>query len=139
MRALCVGRHAYLSEHIGLFFGQLGLECRCAVGIAEGVEVARCFVPDVVICEYDLLATSPLEPWELDPMLSRTPVIAVSLTRRTDEQHLLDVNGIAGFLYLPALQPEEAHRVLRAIRPPARYTLPSVFDSDRRGARRAEG
>ena len=31
------------------------------------------------------------------------PVIAVSLTRRPHEAHLLDVNGIGGFLYLPLL------------------------------------
>jgi hypothetical protein len=123
-----------LSEHIGLFFTQIGLDCESVVGIAEAVERAATFIPDVVICEYDLLATAPLDSWERDDTLSTTPVVAVSLTRKTHEQHLLDVNGIAGFFYLPTLSSEDAHLLLRAIRPPPRYSLPSVFNADRLGA-----
>ena len=67
-----------------------------------------------MICEYDLLATIPLDGWERDPLLSRLPVIAVSLTRRPEEVHVLDVNGIAGFLYLPTLDRAQAARVLGA-------------------------
>ena len=128
MKALCVGRHRYLSDHFGQFFQKLGVETTCVVGIADAVDAAREQCPDVVFCEYDLLATLPLEPWERDPYLSRVPVIAVSLTRRSEEIHLLDVNNIAGFFYLPALTEEDARRLLHAVRPAAGYSLPSALD-----------
>ena len=128
MKALCVGRHRYLSEHFGQFFQRLGVETACVVGISDAIEAARQQRPDVVFCEYDLLATVPLEPWERDPNLSRVPVIAVSMTRRSEEIHLLDVNHIAGFFYLPTLTEEDARRLLHAVRPTAGFTLPSALD-----------
>ena len=128
MKALCVGRHRYLSDHVSQFFQRLGVDSAAVVGIAEAIEAAREHRPDVVFCEYDLLATVPLEPWEQDPHLSRVPVIAVSLTRRSEEIHLLDVNHIAGFFYLPALTDDDARRLLRAVRPVAGFTLPSALD-----------
>jgi CheY-like chemotaxis protein len=114
MRVLCVGRHPYLSAHLCRFFDALGVTTRPAVGLEEAIEAAAEHQPDAVICDYDLLATIPLDGWERDPLLSRLPVIAVSLTRRPDEVHVLDVNGIAGFLYLPTLQRERALQVLGA-------------------------
>ena len=128
MKALCVGRHRYLSDHFGQFFRRLGVDASCVVGITDAIDAARAERPDIVFCEYDLLATMPLEPWERDPFLSHVPVIAVSLTRRSDEMHLLDVNNIAGFFYLPALTDEDARRLLHAVRPTAGFTLPSVLD-----------
>jgi hypothetical protein len=68
----------------------------------------------VIICEYELLATLSLDRWEKDELLSGTPVIAVSLTRRPHEAHLLDVNGIGGFLYLPLLDREAAAKIISA-------------------------
>ena len=127
MKALCVGRHRYLSEHFAQFFERLGVETACVVGITDAIDAAREQHPDVVFCEYDLLATVPLESWERDPCLSRVPVIAVSLTRRSEEIHLLDVNHIAGFFYLPALTDEDARRLLHAVRPTAGFSLPSVL------------
>jgi len=125
---LCVGRHEYLSDHLGLFFRELGLDTESVVGVEEAVAAARRVRPDVVICDYDLLATVPLGAWERDAVLSRTPVVAVSLTRRPDEEHLLDVNGIAGFLYLPTLGREEALTALAgACRRPS-YVLHSSLD-----------
>jgi DNA-binding NarL/FixJ family response regulator len=88
--------------------------------------MARNYEPHVVVCDYDLLATLSLEAWENDELLSRTPVIAVSLTRRPTEVHLLDVNGIAGFLYLPTLTPELAHRILKAAAARSAIRLPST-------------
>lgn len=117
MRALCVGRHSYLADHFATFFRDLGVDTRPAVGFREAVAVASTVRPDVVICDYDLLATLPLHAWESDPLISRVPVVAVSLTRRPNEAHLMDVNGIAGFLYLPTLEPEVAVRVLTAACP----------------------
>jgi len=104
------------------------VDATSVVGIADAIEAARDQRPDIVFCEYDVLATMPLESWERDPFLSRVPVIAVSLTRRSDEMHLLDVNNIAGFFYLPALTDEDARRLLHAVRPSAGYTLPSTLD-----------
>ena len=113
-RALCVGRHAYLSDHIARFFSALGVETRYAVGLDEALAVSREFAPDVIIAEYELLAMLSLETWEQDELLSRTAVIAVSLTRRSHEAHLLDVSGIAGFLYLPLLDPAAACKIISA-------------------------
>ncbi|HET7457394.1 MAG TPA: hypothetical protein VFJ74_07050 [Gemmatimonadaceae bacterium] len=115
LRALCVGRHEYLSDHLGRFFGRFGLETTCAVGIDGAAVAARAARPDVVICDYDLLATMSLDSWEQDELLSRTPVVAVSMTRLPDELHPLDVNGIGGFLYLPRLGRDEALAALRAV------------------------
>ena len=97
------------------------------VGVDDAISAAREHSPDVVFCEYDLLATMPIEPWERDPFISRVPVIAVSLTRRSDEMHLLDVNNIAGFFYLPALTEDDARRLLHAVRPSADFSLPSAL------------
>jgi DNA-binding NarL/FixJ family response regulator len=136
LRALCVGRHQFLSDHLGLFFRELGLDTDGAVGIDGAVVAARRAPPDVVVCDYDLLATAPLEEWERDEVLSRIPVVAVSLTRRPDEGHPLDVNGIAGFLYLPGLSGEEALAVVAAAAHRATYVLRSPFDWKRSTAPR---
>jgi hypothetical protein len=101
-----------LSEHLATVFGNMGLDTAAAVGLDEALAAAGSYPPDVIICEYDLLATLPLERWEQDELLSRRPVIAVSLTRRAEEHHPLDVNGIAGSLYLPTLTRESALKVL---------------------------
>ena len=69
MRVLCVGRHPFLSEHLGRFFETLGVETIPCVGMAEAEVVARQRGPDAVICEYDLLATISLDRWENDPVL----------------------------------------------------------------------
>ena len=114
LRALCVGRHRFLSDHFARFFAALDVETREAVGLEEALVVSRTFRPEVVICEYEVLATLSLEAWERDELLSRMPVIAVSLTRRPHEAHLLDVNGIGGFLYLPLLDRNAAQRVISA-------------------------
>jgi DNA-binding NarL/FixJ family response regulator len=123
LRALCIARHCFLSEHIARYFAQMGIATSNAVGLDSAVEKAANSWPDVVICDYDLLATIPLEKWEHDGLLSRTPVIAVSLTRHAEELHLLDINGIAGFLYLPTLQREPALRILRAAAARPKYTV----------------
>ena len=112
--ALCVGRHAFLADHFARFFATLGVETADAVGLDEALGVSRSFRPDVVICEYEVLATLSLEGWEQDELLSHMPVIAVSLTRRPHEAHLLDVNGIGGFLYLPLLDRDAAMRIISA-------------------------
>lgn len=114
LRALCVGRHPFLSDHFARFFADLGIETEPAVGLDAALAASRNFQPDVVICEYEVLATLPLEAWEKDELLCRMPVIAISLTRRPNEAHILDVNGIGGFLYLPTLKRESAVRIISA-------------------------
>ena len=114
LRALCVGRHEFIAEHLGRYFAALGIETEVAVGLERAVEAAQRCSPDVVLCEYELLATLPLAAWEDNERLSHTAIIAVSLSRRPNELHPLDVNSISGFLYLPTLDAESALRLIRA-------------------------
>ena len=125
MRALCVGRHPFLSDHLCRVFTKMGLSASPAVGVAGAIRAARRARPDIVLCDYDLLVAMPLAEWEQDPLLSRVPVVAVSLTRRSNEVCALDTNGIAGFLYLPTLRAATALKVLGALRPPvtAAYSM----------------
>jgi hypothetical protein len=116
MRALCVARHPILSEHLCRFFDELGVDTVPCVGAGDTLEAASVRDVDLIICDYDLLATMPIAMWETDAIVRELPVIAVSLTRHPDDVHLLDVNGIAGFLYLPTLDPEAAQRLLAAVR-----------------------
>jgi CheY-like chemotaxis protein len=115
MRILCVGRHAVLSDHLASVFRGFGAETAPAVGLADAEDVAREFAPKAVVCDYDLLATVSQTAWERDPLLSRLPIVAVSLTRRPEDVHLLDVNNVAGFLYLPTLEREDGMRLLAAL------------------------
>lgn len=131
LRALCIARHSFLSEHLARYFAGMGVTTTNAVGLDSAVKVAAGASPDVVICEYDVLASIPLRQWEHDVLLSSTPVIAVSLTRHAEELQLLDVNGIAGFLYLPTLEPAPALRILRAAAARPKYTLGSRASAPR--------
>ena len=114
MVVLCVARHLYLAQHLGRVFAQAGVSTRSAVGLDEARRVAADCAPDVVAADYDLLAMLPLSEWERDDILSSCPVIAVSLTRRPGESNALDVNGIAGCLYLPEVGAPGVLRVLQA-------------------------
>jgi hypothetical protein len=115
MRVLCVARHGVLSDHLASVFRTFGAETRSAVGLAAALAAVPSFVPEAVICDYDLLATVSLTEWERDPVLSRVPIVAVSLTRRPDEVHVLDVNNVAGFVYLPSLERDDGERLLVAL------------------------
>jgi hypothetical protein len=105
-----------LADHLGRYFEALDVGTIPCVGLVEAMGLAVRHDVDAVICDYDLLATNSLDGWENDPLASRIPVIAVSLTRHPGEAHVLDVNGIAGFLYLPTLDPEAAQRMLATFR-----------------------
>ena len=144
MRLLCVGRHRFLADHIAALFRDAGADTQACVGLECAATLAAGNAPDAVLCEYDLLATNPLADWERDPTLASVPVIAVSLTRRPQEACAFDVNGIAGFLYLPTLDREVALRTLassmeRGAQPQSdrflRYTLPSAAHEHAPGAR----
>lgn len=129
MQALCVARHPYIAEHLARFFELAGARTQAAVGMAASATVAERFQPDVVVCEYELLSVLPLDRWERDPLLSRLPVLAVSLSRQPGEADLLDLNGIAGYLYMPTLSVDAARVLLDgagrgAVRAPATSPLP---------------
>jgi DNA-binding NarL/FixJ family response regulator len=132
LRALCVARHSFLSEHIARYFANMGLATTNAVGLDSAARAAKDVSPDVVICDYDVLAAIPLQKWEDDVLLSNTPVIAVSLTRNAEELQLLEANGIAGFLYLPTLEEAPALRILRAAAARPRYSLSARAGAPRR-------
>jgi DNA-binding NarL/FixJ family response regulator len=131
LRALCVARHSFLSAHLARYFAEMGVATTDAVGLDSAAQAAAEASPDVVICDYDVLASIPLRQWEHDALLSSTPVIAVSLTRHAEELQLLDVNGIAGFLYLPTLEPAPALRILHAAAARPKYTLGSGASAPR--------
>jgi DNA-binding NarL/FixJ family response regulator len=125
LRALCIARHSFLSAHIARYFAEMGVATTHTVGLDSAAKAAADSSPDVVICDYDVLASIPLQEWEHDVLLSNTPVIAVSLTRHAEELQLLDVNGIAGFLYLPTLEQAPALRILHAAAARPKYSLGS--------------
>lgn len=131
MRALCVTRHRYLSEHLVRVFDEMGLDCTPCVGLDAAVRDADEMAPDVVIAEYELIATGSLAAWEQDPTLARTPVVAVSMRRHAGDAHLMDVSAVAGFLYLPTLTRDDASRVFGAVRRGSRVwdTMPSLRSS----------
>ena len=131
LRALCIARHSFLSAHIARYFAEMGVATTDAVGLDSAAKAAADDSPDVVICDYDVLASIPLEEWEHDVLLSNTPVVAVSLTRHAEELQLLDVNGIAGFLYLPTLESAPALRILRAAAARPKYKLGSGASAPR--------
>lgn len=125
MRALCVGRHSFLSGHLCKYFSDLAVETHAAVGLDEAADLARAYEPDVVICDYDLLTSSSLDRWEVDPRLSDIPIIAVSLTRRPEEVYVQEGHAVAGFLYLPTLERDDALRLLSALRKSGVVSPPS--------------
>ena len=124
LRAVCIARHSFLTAHLASYFESLGVSTSEMVGLSQTDDAAERDTPDVVICDYDLLTTLPLDKWEQHPLLSKTPVVAVSLTRKSQELHLSDVDGIAGFLYLPTLEPRQALQILRAATSRPKYSLP---------------
>lgn len=109
-----MARHSILCEHMTRIFGGDGIVAVGAAGVDDAIGLAHVTPPNVVVCEYDMLATIPLTLWEHDPVLSSVPMIAVSLTRHPQEMHPLDVNGIAGFFYLPALSSGDVRELLFA-------------------------
>ena len=51
LRALCVARHCFLSEHIARYFAHMGIETTNVVGLDSAVQAAGEMSPDVVICD----------------------------------------------------------------------------------------
>jgi hypothetical protein len=116
MRVMCIGRHQFLSEHLARYFGGLGVDAIPCVGMNDALRRAADDRPDAVACDYDLLASLPAWSATGNSGFSQIPIIAVSLTRHATEAHLSETSGIAGFMYLPTQNAEDAHRVLAALR-----------------------
>ena len=119
---VCVARHEFLATHIARFFESAEVTTVGVVGVQGAMDATRSLAPNVVVCEYEFLASHPLDEWECDEVLRYTPIVAVSLTRRSNELVLLDRNGIAGFLYLPTLSAEDSQKLLRAAASRPRFT-----------------
>jgi hypothetical protein len=103
MRLLCVGRHAYLSEHFCRLFGELGADCVPAVGAADALARAATHEPHAIVCDCDLLTPALLDDWAGDRRVAGLPLIAVSLTRRPEELPSMERLGVGGVVYLPSL------------------------------------
>ena len=130
MRLLCVGRHAYLSEHLCRYFRELGADCAAAVGATEAVGIAAHYEPHVIVADCDLITPALLDEWATDDRVADVPLLAVSLTRRPEELPPVELLGVAGVLYLPALEPTHVFALLagahrrRGVVPPVGWTSP---------------
>ena len=126
MRVLCVGRHAFLSEHLCRLFGAVGAVCEPAIGITDVPQVARHFEPQVIVCEGDLLTAAVLDGWGREPVLADVPVIAVSLTPRLDDvlPAELYVSDPATAVYLPALDRTQIAALLATVHSPRGVSAP---------------
>ncbi len=127
MRVLCVGRHAFLSEHLCRFFREAGAECEPAVGAADAVRVAARWEPSVVVSEGDLLTTALLDEWAAEPSLASVPMLAVSLTRRPEEAPAPAINGLAPVVYLPSLDRAQVSALLEALHRPRGVMAPPAW------------
>jgi hypothetical protein len=135
MRLLCVGRHAYLSEHLCRYFRAFGADCAAAVGASDAEVIAASFEPHVVVCDCDLITPTLLDEWAVAPSFADVPLVAVSLTRRPEEMPPLELLGVAGVLYLPALEADQVQALLagahrrRGVMPPVGWRSPGVPES----------
>lgn len=115
-RALCIGRHPLLGDYLARFFGAMGLEASAVVGLEEGQSAAKERRADVIFCEYDLVAPLTAEGWARVALLSVAPVVVVSMTRDPSEVRLVNLAGISGYVYLPAMTRERLLALLASIR-----------------------
>jgi DNA-binding response OmpR family regulator len=127
MRVLCVGRHAFLSEHLCRVFSDAGAECDAAVGAAEALRRASELEPHAVVCDCDLITPSLLDSWAADPALGQVPVLAVSLTRRPEESTPADLCGLAAVIYLPSIEREQIVALLAGLHRPRGVTAPPAW------------
>jgi hypothetical protein len=126
MRVLCVGRHAFLSEHLCRVFGAAGAVCEPVVGVSAAAQAAARFEPQVVICEGDLLTAAVLESWAHERSLSEVPVLAVTLTPRLDDVVPPELSSAdpATAIYLPSLNRAQVAALLASARSNRGVTAP---------------
>ena len=135
MRLLCVGRHAYLSEHLCRYFRGLGADCSAAVGVSDALSLVTRYEPHVIVCDCDLITPALLDEWAVNSQTADVPLLAVSLTRRPEELPPVELMGVAGVLYLPSLDRSQvlallarAHR-RRGVAPPIDWKPPVASPS----------
>ncbi|MDQ2665764.1 MAG: hypothetical protein M3Z05_07110 [Gemmatimonadota bacterium] len=134
MRLVCVARHVFLAEHLCRIFGELGVQCEHAVGIVAAGELAGSFEPHLVVVEDALLSPTVLDGWGAIRALREVPVLAVSLTHRPEECVSVEMSGLAGVIFLPALNREEVLALMEGAQRPRGVMAPvdretSVFRS----------
>jgi hypothetical protein len=129
MRVLCVGRHAFLSEHLCRVFGEVGAVCEPVVGLAEAPRAATRFEPEVIVCEGDLLTPAVLEWWAKETALADVPMLAVSLTRRPDDSLPAELfpSGPAAMVYLPSLGRPQIAALLATVHRPRGVIAPHAW------------
>jgi DNA-binding response OmpR family regulator len=127
MRVLCVGRHAFLSEHLCRVFRDAGAECEPAVGAADALQRAAQLEPHAVVCDCDLITPSLLDSWAGEPALGQVPVLAVSLTRRPEESAPADLSGLAAVIYLPSIDREQIMGLLAGLHRPRGVAAPPAW------------
>jgi DNA-binding response OmpR family regulator len=125
MRVLCVGRHAFLSEHLCRYFRDAGAQCEPAVGATEALGKAAVFEPHLVVSDVDLVTPAFLDAWTIEPALVDVPMLAVSLTRRPEEVSSAELSGLAAVIYLPGLETEQAVALLASLYRPRGVVAPS--------------
>jgi DNA-binding response OmpR family regulator len=130
MRVLCVGRHAFLSEHLCRVCSDAGAECMPAVGGAEALRKAAEFEPHVVVSDCDLVTQALLDSWTAEPALADVPVLAVSLTRRTEDPSQPEMCGPSAVLYLPALDRVQLFALLKSLHRPRGIATPTAWRLD---------
>ena len=131
MRVLCVGRHAFLSEHLCRVFGTVGAVCEPVIGTSGVARAAARFEPQVIVCEGDLLTTPVLESFARERALADVPVLAVSLSPRPDDVvpadlHATDLHATdpTAVIYLPALNRQQIAALLDSVRRPHGVSAP---------------
>ncbi len=130
MRVLCVGRHAFLSEHFCRYFSDAGAECEPAVGAVQALRAAVEFEPHVVVMDADLITPALLDSWTRESALAEVPVLAVSLTRRPDDTSPVELADLAAVIYLPGLQSDRAAALLTSLHRPRGVSMPSSWRVD---------
>jgi hypothetical protein len=130
MRVLCVGRHAFLSEHLCRVCSEAGAECEPAVGATEAFRKAGEFEPHVVVSDSELVTPALLDAWTTEPALADVPVLAVSLTRRTEDPSQPEMNGSIAALYLPALDRQQLLALLTSMHRPRGIATPTAWRLD---------
>lgn len=128
MRVLCVGRHAFLSEHLCRVFAEAGAQCDPAVGVAHAVQRARELEPHIVVCDCDLLTPSLLAIWGDEAALASVPVLAVTLRHRPHEVLSPGMCDLAGTIYLPGIDANQARRLLASVHRPRGVEPPAGWD-----------
>lgn len=128
MRLLCVGRHAFLSEHFCRVFTEAGARCEAVVGVAEVAQRAAALEPHVIVCDCDLLTSTVLDGWAAVPALASVPVLSVTLTHRPNELTEAGACDLRAAVYLPGLDADGVTRLLASVNRPRGVDMPADWE-----------